>query len=129
MSVPDNYAEAAVRHLDDAEHLASLGRYDNAGHLVGFAGECAMKQKLRDLTQRAGENFHGHHPSPQTQLRTQLQRRGMQGQWLALCAGPTLFPDWDVNHRYSSDGVVTHQMYSRWLLLSKRLMSLAKIKR
>jgi hypothetical protein len=39
----ENYEDAAVRHYDDAKALRDSGRGDNAGHLIGFAAECAIK--------------------------------------------------------------------------------------
>lgn len=38
-----DYGEAALRHYDDASHLAETQRFDNAAHLIGFASECAIK--------------------------------------------------------------------------------------
>ena len=41
-----NYAEAARRHLHDAETLFNRGRHANAGQLFGFAAECGVKAML-----------------------------------------------------------------------------------
>lgn len=41
-----NYAEAARRHLRDAETLFAGGRPANAGQLFGFAAECGLKAML-----------------------------------------------------------------------------------
>ena len=47
--VPESYGNAALRHLRDAEYLAARGVYDGAGHLVGFAAECAVKHSVTVL--------------------------------------------------------------------------------
>lgn len=39
----ENFVSSARRHFDDGETLLQLGRFDNAGHLFGVAGECAVK--------------------------------------------------------------------------------------
>jgi hypothetical protein len=126
--MPDDYAGAAKRHFEDAEHLAGLNRFDNAGHLMGFAGECAMKKKLRDLNRQPAAQYDGHHPKPQTMIRSAMNRRGMNGPWLSLCAGPVLFSNWSVDQRYLADNHVDQQTYAEWKKLSARLISLAQIR-
>lgn len=42
----ENYREAAIRHLNDSEKLLESNSVDNAGHLIGFAAECAIKYKI-----------------------------------------------------------------------------------
>lgn len=46
----EDYASAAIRHYIDAEKLKSSGSIDNAGHLVGFAAECALKYKISTIS-------------------------------------------------------------------------------
>ncbi|HLJ63630.1 MAG TPA: hypothetical protein VKT70_05960, partial [Stellaceae bacterium] len=48
MAISDAYREASRRHYCDACHLANDGRFDSAGHLIGFAAECAIKHKIRE---------------------------------------------------------------------------------
>lgn len=45
-NVKVNFAEAARRHLQDAEKLYNDGRHGNAGQLFGFAAECGLKAML-----------------------------------------------------------------------------------
>ena len=45
----ENYREAALRHMKDAEALAKGKRWGGAGHLVGFAAECALKHRITSL--------------------------------------------------------------------------------
>lgn len=39
----DCFSCAALRHFEDATHLLSLQRFDNAMYLYGYATECALK--------------------------------------------------------------------------------------
>jgi hypothetical protein len=44
--VGDSFPDAARRHRSDAKHLATNQRFQNAGHLIGFAAECFAKEIL-----------------------------------------------------------------------------------
>lgn len=46
---PEDFRAAAVRHYEDARALKYAGRLDNAGHLIGFAAECAIKHGIEAL--------------------------------------------------------------------------------
>lgn len=49
---------AGLRHLRDAEHLASAGEHaslDQAWHLIGFALECLRKAGLSSLDDKVGK--------------------------------------------------------------------------
>ncbi len=59
--MPEAYGDAAKRHYADARMLAASQRYDNAGHLIGFAAECALKHAL-DLHEPQAENPKLHLP-------------------------------------------------------------------
>lgn len=45
-TMADDFGQAAERHRRDAKKLAEHGRYQNAGHLIGFAAECLVKAEL-----------------------------------------------------------------------------------
>lgn len=126
--IPDDYLSAAKRHRADAELLAADGRFDNAGHLIGFAAECAIKKKLRDLDRQPTACYDGHHPKPQTQLRASMNKMRLGGPWLALANGPKLFADWSVDGRYASDNTVTKAQYDAWKVATDKLFVLAKIR-
>jgi hypothetical protein len=126
--LPDDYSSAAKRHSVDAKTLSSAARYDNAGHLIGFAAECAMKYKLRALHKAPTLNFEGHHPRPQTMIRQFLQGRRLAGPWLALVSGSPLFNDWRIDDRYAPDGTVTKDMYDAWEASAEKIMNMAGIR-
>lgn len=46
---PEDYQAAAIRHYLDASALRMAGRLDNAGHLIGFSAECAIKHRIDSL--------------------------------------------------------------------------------
>ena len=56
-----DYESAAVRHFEDAQTLWASGRVDNAGHLIGFAAECAIKHRISSL-RPAAKSPQGHFP-------------------------------------------------------------------
>lgn len=43
----DDYPEAARKHLDDAQALLNVARYDGAGYHAGYVVECALKTLLQ----------------------------------------------------------------------------------
>ncbi len=55
----ENYREAAIRHLNDSEKLLESNSVDNAGHLIGFAAECAIKYKI-ELNNNDNPKMHFH---------------------------------------------------------------------
>jgi hypothetical protein len=57
----EDYQSAALRHYQNAQSLKSSGDLDNAGHLIGFAAECAIKFRIANLRPGMG-NPHGHFP-------------------------------------------------------------------
>jgi HEPN domain-containing protein len=62
--MPRDYGQAAIRHFLDAQMLAEAGRYDDAGHLIGFAAECALKKAASGFTTPPNAEIEGHLPGP-----------------------------------------------------------------
>jgi hypothetical protein len=56
----EEYREAAVRHLTDADVLAGGKRWGGAAHLVGFAAECAIKHDVADTVSGRGNGPRRH---------------------------------------------------------------------
>lgn len=129
-SMSESYDVAAVRHFQDAQKLSAVGRYDNAGHLIGFAAECAIKyvmnvvepedencrKHLPDLAGIARRRFSGRNPRQVPMLTLLTQAQG------------GFFHNWQVSYRYSDDGHVTNEQYSAWEKLAKRAISAAHLK-
>ena len=124
----EDYEDAAARHFSDADLLAQDCRWDDAGHLMGFAAECAVKHAVRrtlqvdvprchfpDLTSRVrsigGRNALG-------KVRGALNRPGT----------PTAFHDWAVDMRYRASGHVSGDQFKVWKRAAGRLLAAAGVR-
>lgn len=126
--MPDDYAEAAVRHYRDAESLAAAGRYDNAGHLVGFAAECAIKNAIRKIERKPNAFIEGHFPEPLIAFRQAVERSRTSGPMLALSRDRAYFRGWSVNDRYLSDDHVTPAQYETWKDSAQKAFRLTQLR-
>ena len=100
----DLFPDAARRHRSDARDLAAHNRYQNAGHLIGFAAECLAK----DLLQSAGINvdkasgFKKHFPELGSKIKIDGRTRVMA--ILAPIVSATTFLDgWTADGRYEAN--------------------------
>jgi hypothetical protein len=121
-----DYESAAIRHLSDAELLRSAGMGDNAGHLVGFAAECAIKHRITAL-HPAKDSPHGHFPDLITIARKHLGPRGANTAMFDILKNE-IFKDWHVNRRYCTSGETTQQELDAWFQTTKRLFATARLK-
>ncbi len=126
-SLPQDYESAAVRHFDDATTLRNLGRTDNAGHLIGFAAECAIKHRISSL--RPGVNVpQGHFPEILIAARKHLgQRSGYTGMYTIV--KNDIFKRWSVNKRYDETGHTQPGDLEEWVATTKRLFAVAQLRR
>ena len=99
---PEDYHAAAIRHFHDARALRETGRLDNAGHLVGFAAECAIKYRIEALGVNHGSPAE-HLPAILPAARKRLGERASYTSMYELLKGD-VFSDWAVDHRYSRTG-------------------------
>ncbi|WP_297575341.1 hypothetical protein [uncultured Deefgea sp.] len=123
----DDYKSAAVRHFSDAKYLFDSGKTDNAGHLIGFAAECAIKYKITTL--RPGQNApHGHFPDIVGAAKRHLAGRNPAafGMLQHLNAGG--LDGWNVNRRYNQTGVTTSEELASWFQFAQRLLATTGIK-
>lgn len=128
--MPEAYGDAAKRHYVDAQSLAAAQRYDNAGHLIGFAAECALKHAL-DLHEPAAENPKLHLPHIAEVMLKRLKSRNPKTatlRTLLLQKRNLFFNDYDVSGRYSATGVVTRATYDQWEALARRTFGAAGIR-
>lgn len=105
-----NYIQAAIRHWTDSSDLGDRCRFDNASHLLGFALECALKEKM----QLAGANAAKVHiPELFNVYRARMKGRqvGFSMDINLLANGPDSFFDWDVGDRYEADGHVDEVLW------------------
>jgi hypothetical protein len=119
----EHYESAAIRHFADAGQLKKLGKLDNAGHLIGFAAECAIKHHISTFSQ---ESPHGHLPDFLITARKHLKQRGATGMFQLLKNDVLI--GWDVNHRYFVTGATENEKLEVWFGQAKRLLAAANIK-
>ncbi len=114
----ENFKGAAIRHFLDTDLLHFHGCYDNAGHLIGFSAECAIKHKIASLGGQE-PNLALHIPRLIPMARKRFNNREHAG-LLALMDKP-LLSGWDVNNRYSSSGHIKSKDVTLWLQQVKQL--------
>ena len=123
----NNYSEAAVRHFQDSELLAKASRWGNAGHLIGFAAECAVKYRIQSL-RRSAAVPHGHFPDLINIARKHFNGR-RDTALHAILKTTALMQSWDVNDRYAGNDLIGEPQYDVWRQHASRLMSAAGLKR
>lgn len=123
---PENYEEAAIRHYTDAASLKEAGRLDNAGHLIGFAAECAIKHRIDSLGNGASSPAQ-HLPDILPAARKRLGERANYVNMFNLLKGD-IFSDWAVDFRYSGTGVISEDQFLKWVDITRRLLAAANIR-
>ncbi|WP_250518938.1 hypothetical protein [Caballeronia sp. ATUFL_M1_KS5A] len=122
----EDYKSAAIRHLHDATALRDSGSLDNAGHLIGFAAECAIKLKISTLSGSA-EAPHCHLPALLDIARKHLGSRANYSGMYDIVKGD-IFKSWNVNRRYAASGHTTNEELEEWFSTTRRLFAQAQIK-
>jgi hypothetical protein len=127
----ESYGAAAIRHYVDAETLAASDRLDNAGHLIGFAAECAVKCALNEAEPSAtSPNIH--FPDlANAALKRLISRRGREYPLRNLLESSRsgFFNDWQIAARYKADGHVNAETYKKWKSLAERTLCAANLRR
>ncbi len=122
----DVYDSSAIRHYKDASFLLDESCLDNAGHLVGFAAECAVKHAIQKL-QNHSNPVYDHFPSLAAPARQQFQSRA-QFHALANLIDANFLRNWDVNRRYKASGDATLPEVRGWFENARKIMAAAGIK-
>lgn len=123
---PEDYQAAAIRHYKDASALRDAERLDNAGHLIGFSAECAIKYRIDSLGW-GNRSPAQHLPDILTAARKRLGERSNYTSMYNLLKG-NIFADWAVDHRYSVTGKVTPEQIAMWFSTTQRLLAAANIR-
>lgn len=124
----EKYDSAAVRHYEDAELLRDSGRLDNAGHLVGFAAECAIKHGISTFNSGLPSPY-GHLPKFLRVAVTHLKGRGRNpNSALFEIVKGNIFSDWNVDQRYCETGTILKEELDVWFKVTRRLIGAAGIK-
>jgi hypothetical protein len=122
----DDYESAALRHFADAKTLNAAGRLDNAGHLIGFAAECAIKHQLSNLSQPQEVSIH--FPALLLAARKHLGARSNYSVSMFQVIKEELFTGWIVNRRYHVTGHTTVEEMALWINQTQRLFACANLK-
>ena len=103
ITVTDHFREAAGRHRHDARYLATEKRYQNAGHLLGFAAECLTKGILESVGIKIDKHsgFRAHFPELAVKVRLNGRTRVMS--LLTPILNDRFLRDWRANCRYEGD--------------------------
>jgi hypothetical protein len=125
--MPEPYSDAAVRHYRDAEALAAHDRFDGAGHLIGFAAECAVKFSVEAL-RPTNAAPHLHFPELLEKAKKLLHGRRRHPMF-SLLARQAFMQGWDVSQRYSDDGTITPILYETWRVDAARALGAAGLGR
>ena len=100
----DTFDDAAHRHRVDAKHLAGDQRFQNAGHLIGFAAECLVKSMLEQAGQTINKKTHLAVHFPQL---TQMIQEHAQGRLAvsltAILQNSAFLQSWHAEGRYEAN--------------------------
>jgi hypothetical protein len=119
----ENYKDSALRHYDDAQVLRSANKLDNAGHLIGFSAECAIKHAISTFNSNT-EKPKGHFPDFVGVAKKHVDKRSAM---FGLLQGD-LLDGWRVERRYHSSGATTPAEVDSWFQHTRRLIGAAGIK-
>lgn len=122
----DDYGSAAARHYLDAKALKDSGQSDNAGHLIGFAAECAIKFRIQSL-QPGANSPQLHLPDLLVAARKKFGARGQNVSMLQIVKDDH-FSTWNVNRRYWITGSTDATELDDWFKVARRLLGAAQIK-
>ncbi|NDL63763.1 hypothetical protein [Acerihabitans arboris] len=111
--------------MKDAKNLKASDSLDNAGYLIGFAAECAIKYKISTLGGGI-DNPKVHFPQLIEAARKRLNSRSEIGMLMILDS--KILNGWDVNRRYHASGNTTSEEVDLWIKETTRLMGASGIK-
>jgi hypothetical protein len=121
------FRSAARRHILDAERLHRATRTANAGHLFGFACECALKAFL----EREGVAFDQrgrwwHHVNELWKHFLAHMRTREGARWAAKMPQENPFRNWSVSDRYRDDQNIVLADLPLWESGAKKACNLLK---
>ncbi len=122
----EDYAQAALRHWQDAQLLEEHRRIGNADQLYGLAAECAIKKVLVQLPLFAPDG------SLQKEFKYHINllwdKAGHQSIAKAAPRLPSLlqsnnpFSDWKIDQRYEAEGAIRAKQLQSHREWAKRLL-------
>lgn len=125
--MPESFAQSALRHSDDADHLAEGGRLDGAGYLIGYVVECAIKATIEAIRPTAGAP-HGHLPELVERAKKTLQGRRRYAIF-SLLEQDGFMAGWSTDARYEANGYIDASRYEQWRKDASRTLGAANLRR
>lgn len=112
----ENYSHAASRLRHDAKKLASGGRFQNAGYLIGLAAECLVKEILENaaVTIDRQSDLRHHFPTLVKKITSKGHGRFM-GALMSILQSNFL-NNWQIELRYeeNSDAANAQEQWRNW---------------
>ena len=108
----DDYPEAALKHLQDADALVRGRRFDGAAYLAGYVVECALKTLIQV---ESGEARHGHKLTKLIDVLDELavHAKTDTGRFYISAAASLKTADvvvyWKPNRRYHGPGIAANK--------------------
>jgi hypothetical protein len=140
ITITTNYADAARRHLVDADDLLSRNRQANAGQLYGFAAECGLKAlllacgvpKSADGGIDSGHHLRVHIPKLHSRIDDDIVNGGslipdgrLATKYMAMVSGSIKnFSDWAVDHRYWQESALPLASVAAWQVAATAVAAL-----
>ncbi|MCU6496526.1 hypothetical protein LPN04_01810 [Rugamonas sp. A1-17] len=122
----ERYEEAALRHYKCALLLKEANQLDEAGHLIGFAAECAIKHAIVSLRTTTDHTApHGHFPTFLHIARKHITQRSSM---FDILKNNKLLTGWDVSRRYHGNGTTSEEELNSWIQDAKRVLACARIR-
>jgi hypothetical protein len=123
----EKYDDASARHYKDAVLLKAAGSLDNAGHLIGFAAECAIKHHIYSL--RGDQAIYVHLPQLRDIAIKHLSGRSRKVYGMLNLLKNNDFLEWNIAGRYYQSGITSEEQLNSWIKSAERLMGVAGIGR
>ena len=113
----DSFPDSARRHRSDARSLAADNRFQNAGHLLGFAAECLAKEILlaAGITIDKTSGFRTHFPALGEKIRIDGRTRVM-ALLAPVVSSATFLSGWEADGRYEQNlsNLVAEARFASW---------------
>ena len=134
-TVQVQYAQAARRHMVDAEALRGSNRLANAGQLYGFVAECGLKALLVACGVQAdpsggipqGHKLRQHMPNLHGRIAVAgslIPNGSLASQFITSMSHTSKFSDWSVDHRYWSDSTLPLTSVPNWRLAAQEVLEM-----
>jgi hypothetical protein len=126
--MPENFADAALRHWHDAQLLEAENRLENADQLYGLSAECAIKKALLPLPGLATQgslaaSFKVHINLLWDRVNYQsVQKRYPHMAAYLKAANP--FSGWNIDQRYSANGSIVQKDMECHRIATSRLLGI-----